>query len=163
AVATKADYITVLIGANDLCAASAAAMASTADFARHIDAALGALDEGLPQSRVFLGSIPALYQLWSALHTDPKARRAWQAAGTCRSMLDPGSTEAQRGQVVARQQAFNRILAQTCARYATCRWDGGAISGYRFSAADISTLDYFHPGVRGQAELADLAWRAFEP
>ncbi|NKX55433.1 SGNH/GDSL hydrolase family protein [Arthrobacter mobilis] len=161
AVAQEADYITILIGANDLCASSASAMTSTADFARQIDAALETLHRGLPRARIHVSSIPDLYRLWSVLRSNREARRVWSGSGICPSMLGAGTSEAQRQEVVAREEAFNAILAETCAKYRSCRWDGGAVYRYRFSAGQISTLDYFHPGPAGQAELAELTWQAF--
>jgi hypothetical protein len=55
---------------------------------------------------------------------------------------------------------FNQILAEVCAAYARCRWDGGAVYDYRFSASQVSTLDFFHPSLSGQAALARVTWAA---
>jgi lysophospholipase L1-like esterase len=161
AVAQRADYVTILIGANDLCTPSASTMTSTASFAGHVRRALATLHQGLPRARIFVASIPDIYRLWSVLHTDPKAARIWSAARICQSMLAAGSPEARRRQVASRELAFNRILAKTCATYPNCRWDGGAVYRYRFSAGQISTVDHFHPGPGGQAALAELAWNTF--
>ncbi|MGM0930387.1 MAG: SGNH/GDSL hydrolase family protein [Actinomycetota bacterium] len=162
AVAQKADYITLLIGANDLCASTASAMTSTADFSKHVATALEALHHGLPRAHIYVSSIPDLHRLWSVLRTDQEARRVWAADGTCPSMLGAEVTENQRRKVVARERAFNEILADTCARYRNCHWDRGAVYAYKFSATEISTLDYFHPGPGGQAALAELTWQAFQ-
>ena len=40
-----------------------------------------------------------------------------------------------------------------------CLFDGEATFDYRFSASDVSTLDYFHPSLRGQAKVASLTWK----
>lgn len=161
AIAQKADYVTILIGANDLCTPSASTMTSTADFAEQINAALDALHQGLPGARIFVASIPDLHRLWSVLHTNPEAARAWSAGRICQSMLSAANTEAQRQEVISRQIAFNRILAETCGKYRNCRWDGGTVYRYRFPASQISTMDYFHPGPGGQAALAELTWNEF--
>jgi hypothetical protein len=65
---------------------------------------------------------------------------------------DPG------GGVVEREVAFNGILATVCAEYARCRWDDKAVYNYQFSASKVSTLDYFHPSLSGQATLASVTW-----
>lgn len=161
AINQEADYITILIGANDLCASSAAAMTSTTDFAKQIEIALHALHHGLPQARIHLSSIPDIHHLRSLLRDDREARRVWAANGTCPSVFGAAATESHRQEVAARQAAFNKILANTCARYKNCHWDGGAVNAYKFSADEISTLDYFHPGPAGQAALAELTWLAF--
>lgn len=159
AVGQGVEYVTILMGANDLCASSASAMTPEADFAAHIGSALETLHEGLPEARIFVGSIPNLYRLWETFDGDPKVRESW-SAGTCPSMLAPGTTAEQRRLVVDRQLAFNRILADACAAYGNCRWDNNAIYNFRFSPEDISDADYFHPSLQGQARLAEITWEA---
>jgi lysophospholipase L1-like esterase len=149
AVSQGAQYVTILLGANDLCTASPDTMTSTATFQTEFQAAMAKLTAGLPKAHVFVSSIPNLYQLWQVLHTNSLARWVWATAHICQSMLGATRTEAERQQVVAREQAFNQILADTCAAYARCRWDGGAIYSYKFSASQISNLDYFHPSLSG--------------
>lgn len=160
AVAQQAQYVTVLIGANDLCTSSVSTMTSTTDFTTQINAALLSLHQGLPNAHIFLGSIPDIYQLWSALHTNWLARLVWSTAHICQSMLASTNSETQRQQVVAREAAFNQILARACAQYANCRWDQYATYNYKFSASQVSTLDYFHPSLSGQAALARVTWNA---
>jgi hypothetical protein len=77
-------------------------------------------------------------------------------------MLSAANTEVQRQAVVSREAVFNQILAEACTKYRNCHWDGGAVYNYKFSASQISTLDYFHPGPSGQAALAGLTWNIAE-
>jgi lysophospholipase L1-like esterase len=158
AVAQRAEYVTILLGANDLCTSSASTMTSTETFRSQFESAMRTLATGLPAARIFVGSIPNVYQLWQVLHTNSLARFVWSVAGICPSMLASGNTESQRQQVVERERAFNQILADVCAQYARCRWDGNAIYNYAFSASQVSTLDYFHPSLSGQAALANVSW-----
>jgi lysophospholipase L1-like esterase len=160
AVAQKVDYVTILMGANDLCASSTSTMTSTTDFANQVNSALASLHQGLPNAHIFISSIPNIYQLWSVLHTNWLARLVWSTAHICQSMLASTNTETQRQQVVARELAFNQILAQACSQYANCRWDANATYNYKFSTSQVSTLDYFHPSLSGQAALAQLTWNA---
>ncbi|MGX9898771.1 hypothetical protein ACW0JT_00810 [Arthrobacter sp. SA17] len=135
-------------------------MTSVEVFEGHVISALTTLDDRLPRSRIFLSSIPDLYQLWAVLHGSPSASGKWADSDICQSMLSASNTEADRQLVVQRQQAFNSVLERSCSRVQNCRWDGGAVYGYRFAAEDVSTLDYFHPGLRGQEALAELTWKA---
>ena len=160
AVAQKAEYVTVLIGANDLCTSSASAMTSPADFEASVMSALAILQQNLPRSRIFVSSIPDIYQLWSALKQDDSARQRWATANTCQSLLSESNTEADRQLVVQREVAFNEVLARACSRFANCRWDGGVVYRYKFSVSEVSTMDYFHPSLHGQKSLAELTWKA---
>jgi hypothetical protein len=42
-----------------------------------------------------------------------------------------------------------------------CRFDNLAVYNYPFAAGDVTTRDYFHPNVTGQAKLATTTWTAF--
>jgi lysophospholipase L1-like esterase len=158
AVAQGARYVTIELGANDLCTSSPSTMTSTDTFRSQFQTTMATLDQGLPEAHIFVASIPNIYQLWQVLHGNSLARRVWAAAKICQSMLGATRTEAERQEVVTREKAFNQILADTCAKYGRCRWDGGAVYGYQFSASRVSVLDYFHPSLSGQAALASVTW-----
>jgi lysophospholipase L1-like esterase len=161
AAAQHVAYVTILLGANDLCTSSPSSMTSTDNFTSQFSQAMATLMQQLPNARIFVSSIPDIYQLWKVLHTNRVARTVWATANICPSMLGATRTEAQRQQVVARELAFNQILADTCHRYgANCRWDGGATYNYKFSASQVSVLDFFHPDLDGQAALARTTWAA---
>jgi hypothetical protein len=153
--------VTVLLGANDLCTSSPSTMTSTDSFGTEFGQAMATLHQQLPQARIFVSSIPDIYQLWKVLHTNPVARTVWATAHICPAMLGAARTEAERQQVVAREVAFNQILAEGCHQYgANCRWDGGGTYNYKFSASQSSVLDFFHPDLDGQAALASVTWAA---
>jgi len=160
AAAFPVDYVTVMMGANDLCTSSAATMTSPADFEARFSRALTALTSLRPQARVFVTSIPNVNQLWSLLHGDARAQKAWDRYHICPSVLASSRTVAERGAVAARERQFNAILARVCGKFRACRYDGGATFGFRFTPADVSPVDYYHPSERGQRSLAALTWRA---
>jgi lysophospholipase L1-like esterase len=159
------EYVTVLMGANDACASSAAAMTPVAEFRAQYEAALGGLAAGSPQAYVYVVSIPDVYHLWALFHEDPRARFAWRLTGFCKSMLtNPGSTstadEARRQRVRQRIVDYNAVLADGCALYVRCHFDGNAVFDYRFETKDVSKADYFHPSREGQRVLAAVTWEA---
>ena len=160
AVRDKAEYVTILIGANDACASRVEWMTDPATFRRQIDAALAVLKKGLPKAHVLVVSIPDLYRLWQLGHGDAHAVRAWHLLGTCPSLFaDPTSTaaadQARRRQVADRIDAYDRALAAACKAYGRhCRTDHGAAHGVQFSLALVNHLDYFHPDADGQRRLS---------
>jgi hypothetical protein len=135
-------------------------MTSTDSFRASFSQAMTTLMAQDPDPYVFVGSIPNIYQLWQVLHTNSLARWAWTNFHICQSMLGATRTEAERQLVVSREQAFNQILADVCAQYSRCRWDGGAVYRYEFTASQVSALDFFHPSLNGQAALARVTWAA---
>ncbi len=159
AVAQGARYVTILIGANDVCTPTIASMTTTAAFQSAFQSAMSTLESGLPAgAHIFVSSIPNIYQLWSVLHTNPTAQTVWSLAHICQSMLAMSNTEAQRQQVLAQEEADNAVLGQVCTQYANCRWDDDATFDTAFTPAEVSTIDYFHPSQVGQATLAAVTW-----
>jgi lysophospholipase L1-like esterase len=159
AVTQQARYVTILMGANDVCTDSLSTMTSVSDFTTQFTATMNTL-AGLPAgSHVFVGSIPNVYRLWQLLHNNGTARLVWSLAHICQSMLSPANTEADRQAVLAREQAFNDVLRDVCSRYTMCRFDDYAVFNYQFTTSQVSTLDYFHPSLSGQAALASVTWQ----
>lgn len=161
AAATQgADYVTVLIGANDVCTSSIATMTPTTTFETQFRGALAGFTASRPEAAVFVASIPNVYRLWELFHTNPWAAFVWGTFRICQSMLSTANTEDMRQQVVARLNSFNDALARVCAEFRQCRWDGYAVYSVQFDPADVSPVDYFHPSVQGQRRLADVTWAA---
>jgi lysophospholipase L1-like esterase len=158
AVSQGADYVTILMGGNDVCTSSPSTMTAVEDYRAQFQATVDVLATGLPDAHVFVASIPNVRRLWQLFKDDPFARLAWRTAEICQSMLSPSNTAADRRAVYQRIVAFNQVLAEVCAAYANCRYDGGAVFGYRFTRGEVSRLDYFHPDLDGQAALARTTW-----
>jgi lysophospholipase L1-like esterase len=158
-VGQGAEYVTILMGANDLCGWDGT-LTSTATFRAQFTETLDILRTGLPASHVFVASIPNLYQLWSILRTNPVAQTVWQAAGICPSMLNFFNSPADRQAVIDREAELNQVLEDVCATWSNCRFDNYSTFNYDFTRSMVSKLDYFHPSLSGQATLAALTWRA---
>jgi lysophospholipase L1-like esterase len=158
-VGQGAEYVTILMGANDLCGWDGT-LTPTATFRAQFAETLDILRTGLPGSHVFVASIPNLYQLWSILRTDPVAQVVWQAAGICPAMLNFFNSPADRQAVIDRERELNDALRDVCATWSSCRFDDGLVYDYDFTPGLVSRLDYFHPSLAGQATLAALTWEA---
>src|SRR5215203_5799676 len=96
AASQGARYVTILLGANDLCTSSPATMTSAETFRTQFSQAMATLMAQDRDPYVFVSSIPNLYQLWEVLHTNSLARRVWATANICQSMLGATRTEAER-------------------------------------------------------------------
>ena len=165
AVSQGAQYVTILMGANDVCTSSVSTMTPPATLEAQLQTALGTLSAGLPNARIYVVSIPNVYHLWEILHNNLNAVITWSLAGICQSLLaNPMSTAP--ADVQRRQQVYNRnvednaALARVCARFVHCRFDGNAAFNLQFVPSDVSTRDYFHPSVAGQARAAAVTWAA---
>jgi lysophospholipase L1-like esterase len=166
AVGQGVQYVTILIGANDACTSSEAAMTPVATYRGHIDTALATLKAGLPNAKVALISVPDIKRLWQVGMVNSSARSTWSLFGICQSMLaNPTSTaqadEDRRNRVRQRVIDFNTQLAQACAAYGpNCDFDDNAVFNFPFALSNVSTWDYFHPNVSGQNALANASYAA---
>ena len=163
AVSRGVQYVTILMGANDVCASSEAGMTPVTVFRDQFAAAMGSLTTGLPDARVFVSSIPDIYQLFSLYRYDLSANAVWAIAGICQSMLaypfsNLPADVARRARVRQRNIDYNTVLAEVCAWYTRCRFDANAVFNTAFVRSDVTTRDYFHPSVNGQAKLAAITW-----
>ena len=166
------DYLTVLIGGNDLCTDTVGEMTATATFEAQFRTAMTTLlgtaggSAGVsPETRVYVVSIPNVYQLWELFRGNWWARTVWSAGDICQSLLaNPTSTQQadvqRRAAVRQRNAEYNQALADVCAEFAArCHWDGLAVFNTVLQRSDVSG-DYFHPSTSGQARLAAVSWGA---
>jgi lysophospholipase L1-like esterase len=163
AAARRPGLVTVMVGANDACRDSTAAMTSVSAFRSGFEDALSVLRKQAPKAQVYVASVPNLKRLWSEGRANPLGKQVWKL-GVCPSMLadadalDAAATE-RRDTVQERVEAYNAVLKQVCAKDKRCRYDGGAVYDYRFGTDQVSHWDWFHPSVNGQARLAEIAYR----
>ncbi|HEX5823712.1 MAG TPA: GDSL-type esterase/lipase family protein [Candidatus Limnocylindrales bacterium] len=164
-VSQHVEYVTVLMGGNDVCTSSPATMTSVAAFTSQFRTAMDTITAGSPGTRVYVVSIPSVMRLWSTLKGSATVRLVWSLFGVCQSMLkNPLSTAVadveRRSTVDQRERAYNGVLESVCAEYRRCRFDGNAVFDYAFSAADITGRDDFHPSLTGQKNIAAVTWAA---
>jgi lysophospholipase L1-like esterase len=161
----QVDYVTILLGANDACTSSEAAMTPVATYAAQFQTAMATLSGGSPVARIYVSSVPDIYHLWFILKDDASARLAWSSFSICQSMLaNPLSTAQEdvdrRNRVRQRVIDYNTQLATICATYIHCRFDNNTTFNYPFVPADVSTRDYFHPSLTGQTVIAAASYAA---
>ncbi|NQX12434.1 SGNH/GDSL hydrolase family protein [Microbacteriaceae bacterium VKM Ac-2855] len=164
AIEAAPSLVTVLIGSNDVCARSTTVMTDADTFASTATAALQALSTGLPDSTIYVSSIPDLLAFFELERGDASAQRLW-AGGGCNSLLANPDSDAEidvnrRDKIGALIDSYNTSLGEACSALSNCVYDGGALHELDVTADDISDVDHFHPSLTGQAALAETAWTA---
>lgn len=159
------EYITILIGSNDVCTETVEQMTSEADFENSFQEAINILSNKLPETKIFVVSIPNIKNLWAVGRTHPEILKQWAAGSTCQSMLaNPTSNhtidQIRRDKVEKRIIAFNSIIEKVCAETENCAFDNNALFNHEFTLDELSTVDYFHPSVHGQNMIARLTWES---
>lgn len=166
AVSRKVELVGILMGHNDACTSSISTMTSVATFQSQFETAMSTLASGLPSAQINVGSLANVYRLWEIFHTNSSAVNTWNSLKICQSLLaNPTSTakadEERRLQVRQREEEYDSVLQSVCAKYTQCKFDNDAGFKTVFNTNDVSTRDYFHPSIEGQALIASVAWTAF--
>ena len=167
----KTAYVTFELGTNDLCA-SPDAMTDPADFEGQLQAAISTLRAGLPAgSRILMLAVPDFPHFQDITAADPAASTNLalpQNSSRCAPYLGTSSAPA-----VARADSYlaqyDASLKAACddidnhegaAGQLYCTYDAALLADSDFTIGDLSTVDYFHPSLSGQAKMAEDAWRA---
>jgi lysophospholipase L1-like esterase len=160
AVAQGVQYVTFLMGGNDVCTSDWSNMTPVATFDSYFRQAMSTLVTGLPNAKIYVLSVPDVYQLWQLFDGEGYPEFIWSTFDVCQSMLDNANTEADRQYVRQRNIDFNTVLRNVCALYTQCRYDNDGVFNYQFARSDVSGVDYFHPSMNGQKNLAQKSWEA---
>lgn len=155
------ELITILMGHNDACRPSIDQMTPAGVFQSQFAVTMRILTTHNPGASIKVASLVDMYQIWELFHTKPIALRKWAdpRAPACPALLanplSMADEDVQR-RAAFRQQliAYNEAMAEVCALYPQCDFDDNYVFNTPLRPQDISTVDYFHPSVTGQARLA---------
>ena len=138
--------VTIGTGMNDACESRTTPAAFRAQFER----ALRVVEARAQRARVVVLSIFDALAMWDAVKALPTAS---SGRNLCLS-----ATDRHRPELARTIRNLNRQLASVCARHPNCRYDGGAVYRLCWRRQDISTVDYFHPSLSGQRNIAAAMW-----
>ena len=162
-------YVTFELGTNDLCDNPPT---DPAAFEAQLRSAVSILRSGLPSgSRILMLSIPDFSHFYDITQADAgaAAKLALPAsADICPPFL---GTDSPLTLQAAREilTAYDGILARVCGEIEAgdgksgrlhCTGNEAQLSESDFTIANLSTVDYFHPSLSGQARMAEAAWNA---
>jgi lysophospholipase L1-like esterase len=151
AVNAHADFVTIMIGTNDICHGPT----SVDTFRSEFTSVMNTLTSGIPSARIFVTSIPNWGQLYSLFQGDSSVVSTWTTDGHCPLFLTPPGPSADTQQHLI---DLNSVLAQVCAAHSQCTFDGNAVYNHGFQAGDYSTDDYFHWNAQGEQAVADTTF-----
>jgi len=173
AVSHQAQYVTVLMGHNDVCQNHPSEIPTDGEFEENFRAGMKILSQGLPEgATIYVVGIVDIYRLWEIARdkralgiVDCEVLWATSALGwyPCATMLSPFNSDADREATRNRNIAFNKILQSVTEEY------GGkdpkrryfytdVVFQYPFVESQVSDIDCFHPSARGQKDLSKITW-----
>ena len=163
------DYVTLELGANDLCGDTNAEMTPVTTYGDSIRDGVARLLESNPKSKILIAGIPDVEHLRDVAYNSiltgigPYARchGLWNSLKVCKNVLienDP----VKRNEVAQRIADYMHEL-ETITQEANEKFGADhvrfsrAVNAYRFTDAQIS-IDCFHPNRIGQQSLANVTW-----
>ena len=164
-------YVTFELGTNDLCA-SPDFRTDPGMFETQLQAAISILRTGLPPgSRILMLSVPDFPHFRAITQASPAAVALLAKPNNvnrCVPYLGTSSPSmlVQADAVLAQ---YNASLQGACtdinshegtAGQLYCTYNAALLSESDFVLKDLSTDDYFHPSLTGQAKMAENGWKA---
>jgi lysophospholipase L1-like esterase len=155
-VTAHPDYVTLMIGANDLCNWYGTHPGQVEGVDARVTRSIDRLVASNPAVKILLVPVPDMRQMYE-LGKDRECRLFWDLFGICSPLLGD-RTDAQREDFYARWAALNESYAAiAAARPANVRFARRVMEG-TFDETEISSVDCFHPSLEGQRHLADDTW-----
>ena len=172
AVKLQADYVTVLMGQNDVCGDHFSDIPTDAEFEANMRAGFDLMEAGLPAgATIYTLAIIDIYRLWQIgeeleLFDILECHDLWELLSDkvpCATMLSSDNDEVDRQFTRSRIIAFNTILANLVAEYDARDehhyWQFTDVSfTVPFETEDVSEIDCFHPSADGQKQLSAETW-----
>ena len=156
----KPDYVTITIGANDVCHWDANHEPQRRRFEDNVRDTLVYLKESNQDIRILLMAIPDIHQVWSSLVDFPGCQARWDLYNICRPLLDQRRTDEERRAFRKRWVDANDTLQSLAEEFSDhVRFDP-KVAEAKFEREHVSKLDCFHPSVAGQNYLAEVAWNS---
>jgi lysophospholipase L1-like esterase len=163
------DYVTVMVGPNDICADKVSQMTPSSDYQARVSQVVGSLLAAGAGTRVMISSVPDVERLRGAARTarafiGPQytCEELWEDLNVCPTITRTSDYDDRRliaQRVVEYNQALKKIAADYSRAYGDRVRFASSVYDYKLSKDDIS-IDCFHPNPRGQNQIAERAFNA---
>lgn len=162
------DYLTVMVGANDLCADNLELATPIKNFLKSYQSILTEVLSSSPRSKVLVSALPPLSQLTNSgeagLFAFPgvnNCRNFWKVAPLCKSIThgSADNTKKVAQKVAAINIGLKGIAAKLRKQYGDRVRFAEGLAFRDIKKEDLS-IDCFHPNANAQADIANVTWPA---
>ncbi len=159
------DYVTLMIGPNDICADTADEMVSTIDYHANIAKVVDEVLARSPQSRILINSLPNIEKLRMVaydkrLYIGLTCEKLWKKIKLCPTLTtesDPNERAKIAQRVIDYNDALQDIVDSRTPSYGDRVRLSRAAYAVDFTENDLS-VDCFHPNPFGQEKLATVSF-----
>ena len=155
----RPDYVTILIGANDLCAWPDDDTTGRGKLENGVRRSVEMLVAANPAVKILVVPVPDMLQLREVGAANGCQLR-WNITRFCPRLLGRSVTTQDLGSFASRLSDANESLADVAAAFPANVRFAADVARSVFSFDDVSKIDCFHPSVTGQDYLAEVTWRA---
>lgn len=152
------DYLTVMIGANDVCSWPAEHETRLNEFGVRVRATLERAMAVNPDIKITLVPVPNMLRLYEVGKATSGCSTKWKVMKICKNLL-LNKDEYERTAFGERVVDLNHVLADIAADYPQSVHFAQEVATFEFNKADISGYDCFHPSQQGQDQIAAKAWQ----
>lgn len=152
------DYVTILMGANDICSWPADHSKYLDQYNQNMTAGVERLIKANADIKIVLAPVPNMLQLWKVGRVN-NCQGKWNLYNFCSPLLGEKRTDAERAAFVDRLNDLNGTIEQIANEHAENVRFAQSIATAPFEWKHISNLDCFHPSMAGQSFLADESWK----
>jgi lysophospholipase L1-like esterase len=152
------DYVTFLIGANDVCDWSDEHGESLQKFEDRLRNAMSRLVTHSPEVKILLVAIPDMLNLWEVASSQ-RCQAKWSVTQFCPRLLGRRVTDLGRQNFADRLADANHVLGLVANEFPENVKFVHRAASLEFEWRHISRLDCFHPSAEGQAYIAEETWR----
>ncbi len=153
----KPDYVTLLVGANDICNWTGNYAEELANYQKQVSTTVNRLVDANPNIRIVMPSIPDLLRVYEVGKAH-ECQERWDAMGLCPGLFARDRTGLERQQFGERLQQMNSILATIASSYPANIHFKPELANYQFPWEFLSPIDCFHPSILGHNKIAELTF-----
>lgn len=152
------DYLTMMIGANDVCSWPAEHEERLAEFGTRVRSTLERALAVNPDMKISLVPVPNMLRLYEVGKETPGCSVKWKIMNICKNLLLNNDAD-ERAAFGERVVDLNHTLADIAADYPQSVHYAEEVATFEFNKEDISGYDCFHPSQKGQSQIAEKAWQ----
>ena len=153
----KPDYVTLAIGANDVCVWGDDYLAALEAYRTNVATGIQTLIDANPHVKIVMIPVPDIIRV-REVGLAHSCQDRWDTINVCRPLLAPGVTADNVAHVANRLRHINTTMAEIAQNFPDHVHFRGEIASYVFEWPDLSSLDCFHPSIIGHNKLAEFSF-----
>lgn len=153
----KPDYVTVLIGANDICSWMGDYEKELAGFSQRLGNTVDRLVTANNNIRIVMPSLPNILEVYH-MGVANGCDALWNSVGVCKALFSSARTPAERADFGKRFVKLNNIIRDVAEHYPANAVYKPEVANYQFPREFLSAIDCFHPSILGHNKIAELTF-----